>query len=207
VDTKVASEQVVLQAHAAGEVACTIVRPGDVYGPGSYFWTLTAVREIAARRLVLPAMGRGKISPVYVDDVVEGVTLAAAHERAIGQVFTLSGGHDVEARDFWGRYARMLGKGRVPVAPTPVVMFIAAVIDRSPAARLHHRGHPGWGSLLRPQGHVLDREGPLGAGLSALRRPRRGHETLRGVAARRGSDRAPLSQVRVGTMQSETAGG
>jgi nucleoside-diphosphate-sugar epimerase len=61
-------------------------------------------------------------------------TLAAAHERAIGQVFTLSGGHDVEDRDFCGRYARMLGKGRVPVAPTPVVVIIAAVIDR--AARL-----------------------------------------------------------------------
>lgn len=33
VDTKVASEQVVLQAHAAGEVDCTVIRPGDVYGP------------------------------------------------------------------------------------------------------------------------------------------------------------------------------
>jgi nucleoside-diphosphate-sugar epimerase len=43
VDTKVASEQVVLQAHSAGEVACTVVRPGDVYGPGSYFWTATPV--------------------------------------------------------------------------------------------------------------------------------------------------------------------
>jgi nucleoside-diphosphate-sugar epimerase len=75
-------------------------------------------------------MGRGKISPVYVDDLVDGVTLAAAHERAVGQVFTLSGGHDVEARDFVGRYARMLGKRRVPVAPTPEVVAIAAAMDR-----------------------------------------------------------------------------
>lgn len=35
VDTKIASEQVVLQAHAAGEIECTVLRPGDVYGPGS----------------------------------------------------------------------------------------------------------------------------------------------------------------------------
>ncbi len=68
VDTKVASEQVVLQAHAAGEVDCTIIRPGDVYGPGSYFWTVTPVREIAAHRAILPAMGRGEVSPVFVDD-------------------------------------------------------------------------------------------------------------------------------------------
>jgi nucleoside-diphosphate-sugar epimerase len=135
VDTKVASEQVVLQAHAAGEVACTIVRPGDVYGPGSHFWTVTPVREIAARRLVLPAMGRGQISPVYVDDLIEGVTLAAGHERAVGQIFTLSGGHDVDARDFFGRYARMLGRRRVRVAPTRAVVAMAAAIDRASRLR------------------------------------------------------------------------
>jgi nucleoside-diphosphate-sugar epimerase len=132
VDTKVASEQVVLQAHGAREVSCTIIRPGDVYGPGSHFWTLTPVREMAAHRLVLPAMGRGTMSPVYVDDLVEGIMLAAAHEDAVGQVFTLSGGRDVEAREFFGHYARMLGRRRVPVAPTPLVAGIAGA--------LHHAG-------------------------------------------------------------------
>jgi len=32
---KGASEHTVLAAHAAGEIDCTILRPGDVYGPGS----------------------------------------------------------------------------------------------------------------------------------------------------------------------------
>jgi nucleoside-diphosphate-sugar epimerase len=130
VDTKVASEQVVLQAHAAGEIACTVVRPGDVYGPGSHFWTLTPVREIAARRMVLPAMGRGLVSPVYVDDLVDGVVLAGGHPEGAGQVFTLTGERSVEGRDFFGRYARMLGKRRVAVAPTPVVISIAATLGR-----------------------------------------------------------------------------
>jgi len=128
VDTKVASEQVVLQTHGAREVGCTIVRPGDVYGPGSRFWTLTPVRELARRRIVLPAMGRGMMSPVFVDDLVEGTMLAAAHGDAVGEVFTLSGGHDVEAREFFGHYARMLGRRRVPVAPTPVVAAIAGAL-------------------------------------------------------------------------------
>jgi nucleoside-diphosphate-sugar epimerase len=135
VDTKLASEQVVLQAHAAGEILCTVVRPGDVYGPGSYFWTVAPVREIAARRLVLPALGRGHISAVYVDDLVEGVMLAAAAAGAVGQVFTVSGGHDVEARDFFGRYARMLGRKRVPVAPTGPVVAVAAALERADRLR------------------------------------------------------------------------
>ena len=59
VDTKIACEQVVLQAHAAGEIAVTIVRPGDVYGPGSRPWTIIPVEMIKANRFLLPAMGNG----------------------------------------------------------------------------------------------------------------------------------------------------
>ncbi|HZO58850.1 MAG TPA: NAD-dependent epimerase/dehydratase family protein [Solirubrobacterales bacterium] len=131
VDTKVASEQAVFAAHAGGEVPCTIIRPGDVYGPGSHFWTVTPVREIKRRRLMLPAMGKGHVSPVYIDDLVQGVMLAAAAPEGVGQAFTLTGGAGVETRDYFGRYARMVGKDSVPVAPTPVVIAMAATLGRT----------------------------------------------------------------------------
>src|SRR3954471_21759748 len=73
VDTKVAAEALVLRAHAAGELPCTIVRPGDVYGPRSRPWTLLPVEEIRRRRFVLPARGRGIFSPIFVDDLVDGI--------------------------------------------------------------------------------------------------------------------------------------
>lgn len=129
VDSKVASEQLVLQAHASGEVACTIIRPGDVYGPDSQ-WTITPVREIAARRLILPAMGRGHLAPVFIDDLVEGIVAAANKDNAAGQVFNMTGGVKVETREFFGYYARMLGKRSVPVAPTPLVLGIAMTVGR-----------------------------------------------------------------------------
>ena len=127
VDTKVASEQVVLQAHAAGQVACTIVRPGDVYGPGARSWTVLPVEEIRRGRLLLPAMGRGVFSPVYLDDVVEGIGRAARRAEGAGQVFTISGGAGVPTADFFGHYARLLGK-RIPVAPTPVARALAVAV-------------------------------------------------------------------------------
>lgn len=130
VDTKVASEQTVLQAHAAGEIACTIVRPGDVYGPGSHFWTVTPLRAIAAGRFVLPAMGHGQLSPVFVDDLVDGIARAAAAPEAAGQVFTVTGGETITTSVFFGHYARMLGKTSVPVAPTPLVLTLAATLGR-----------------------------------------------------------------------------
>lgn len=130
VDTRVASEQVVLQAHAAGELEATIVRPGDVYGPGSRPWTVLPVRMIKARRFLLPAMGRGIFSPVYVDDLVAGLVAAADRPEGVGQVFTLSGGVGVECRDFFGHYYRMLGRRGPVVMPTAAALALATAAER-----------------------------------------------------------------------------
>jgi len=130
VDTKIASEQVVLQAHAAGEAEVTVVRPGDVYGPGSRPWTVMPVELLKARRFALPARGRGIHSPVYVDDLVAGIVSAAGADAAAGQVITLSGGVGVQTREFFGHYARMLGRRGVPAVPTSVAIAAAAAQDR-----------------------------------------------------------------------------
>lgn len=130
VDTKIASEQVALQAHAAGEIDVTIVRPGDVYGPASRPWTVMPIEMMKARRLVLPARGRGIHSPVYVDDLVAGIIAAADSDAAAGQVITLSGGVGIPTREFFGHYARMLGQRRVPAVPTSVALAGAAAQSR-----------------------------------------------------------------------------
>lgn len=132
-DTKIASEQVVLQAHLEGRVAATIVRPGDVYGPRSRAWALLPAEMIRDRRFVLPGGGKGVFSPVYVDNLVDGVVLAAASEEAIGQVFTLSDGVGIANRDFFAPYAELVGR-RLRTLPTPLAMAAAAAVQR--AARL-----------------------------------------------------------------------
>jgi nucleoside-diphosphate-sugar epimerase len=137
VDTKIASEQVVLSAHAAGEIACTIVRPGDVYGPRSRPWTIEPVRLLKARQLLLPAGGRGTHSPVYVDDLVEGIVRAATTPAAAGRIFNLTGSEHPAIGDFFGHYCRMLGIGPPRSAPEGVIRNGARLIDA--AARLRGR--------------------------------------------------------------------
>jgi nucleoside-diphosphate-sugar epimerase len=127
VDTKIASEQVVLQAHGAGEVECAIVRPGDVYGPGSRPWTILPLEIIKSNRFLLPAMGHGVFSPVYVDDLVSGLVLAVEQPEAAGQVFTVSGSHGVSAKEFFAHYFRMLGKRGPLCLPTRVAVTAARV--------------------------------------------------------------------------------
>lgn len=133
VDTKVASEAVVLAAHAAGEVPCTIVRPADVYGPGSRPWTILPVQELARGRFALPAMGRGVFSPLYIDNLVDGMALAATDGKAAGQVLTLSDGAAVTTAEFFAHYGRLLGR-RVPVLPTAPARMLAR--GAAAAARL-----------------------------------------------------------------------
>jgi nucleoside-diphosphate-sugar epimerase len=124
VDTKIAAEALVLRAHAAGEVPCTIVRPGDVYGPRSRPWTVLPVEELARRRFILPALGRGIFSPVYIDNLVDGI-VAASGPAGAGGVFTLSDGVGVTTREFFGHYARLLGR-RLPVLPTGAAVALAS---------------------------------------------------------------------------------
>src|SRR3954468_15695710 len=129
-DSKIASEQVTLQAHVGGDVQATIVRPGDVYGPRSRGWTLLPVKMIKSGQMVLPAGGRGQIGPVYVDNLVDGVALAAPAPDGVGEIFTTADGYAVEMDEFFGHYARMLGKSGIRTLPTPVARTIAATGGR-----------------------------------------------------------------------------
>ena len=135
VDTKIASEQTVLAAHAAGEIDCTIVRPGDVYGPRSRPWTIEPVRLLKAGQLVLPGGGRGVHSPVYVDDLVDGIVRAAEAAAAPGRIFTLTGAEHPAIGDFFAHYSRMLGKPAARAVPYRVARAAAAAMDAVARAR------------------------------------------------------------------------
>lgn len=138
-DTKINSEAVVLAAHAAGETAVTVIRPGDVWGPGSV-WVRSPIAEMRkVTGFPLPNRGNGVFSPVYIDNFVDGLVLAAASETAIGQVLNISDGVGVRCSEFFGRMAAMCG-GTIRTLP----MGIAA-----PAADIV-------GSLLRRAGQKSD---------------------------------------------------
>jgi nucleoside-diphosphate-sugar epimerase len=125
-DTRVNSEAVVLAAHASGDMECTVVRPGDVIGPGSV-WVREPIRLAKARQLVLPAGGRGTFTPIDVEDLVDGVLLALASDEAAGQIYTLTGGYEIECREYFGRLASLAG-GRVTCLPTAVAVPMTAAV-------------------------------------------------------------------------------
>ncbi|WP_412068729.1 NAD-dependent epimerase/dehydratase family protein [Rubrivirga sp. IMCC43871] len=136
-DTKIAAEHAVFSEVASGRVRATVVRPGDVYGPGSRQWTVRAVEMLRAGRFALVDGDRGVLAPVFVDDVVAGILAAAGGEGAVGEAFHLSG-PGVSPRVFFGHYARMTGvrlrsvPPRLARAVAPVVAAGARLVGKEP---------------------------------------------------------------------------
>lgn len=111
---KGASEHMVLAAHAAGEIDCTIVRPGDVYGPGSRAWLTEPLKMAKAGQLILPDGGRGRWTPVYIDDLLDGVMLAAGLPQGRGQIFHISAAESVSVGEFFANHWRWAGRSGSP---------------------------------------------------------------------------------------------
>ncbi|MCK9898343.1 NAD-dependent epimerase/dehydratase family protein [Frankia sp. AgB32] len=147
-DALAAAEQAVSAAAAHG-LGVTILRVGDAYGPRAGRWTLWPVLLMRARRFVLVGGGRGVVSPVHVDDVVDAATAVAAADRSAvaGEVLHVTGGEPVLAAEFFGYYSRMLD---VPV-PRSVSARVFEAVDAWERVRTLAQGHrAGGGSASTP---------------------------------------------------------
>jgi nucleoside-diphosphate-sugar epimerase len=159
-DTKITGEHTVLAAHASGEIDCTIIRPGDVYGPASRAWIVVPIEMMKSRQFLLPDGGRGVFSPVYIDDLVDGIVLAAGVAAGAGQVFNLTSGQGVPCAEFFGHHWHWLGKrGAIPSLPTSLAIRIAEA--GAALARLTGRsseiGRGSIGLLSRPGTYSIEK--------------------------------------------------
>lgn len=159
-DTTVAAEHQALLAHAAGEVAVTVVRPADVYGPHSQWWTVRPVELLRRNLLVLVDGGAGILSPTYVDDAISGALAAALAPAGAGQVFHVTGGQAVTVGEFFDCYARMLER-TIRSVPALAAKALAGPVDAlsrnlgwqppfSPRA-LEYLTHPGTYSIAKAE--------------------------------------------------------
>ena len=127
--TKGASEHVVLAAHAAGEMKCTIIRPGDVYGPGSRAWLIEPLKMARSGQFILPNQGNGRFTPVYIDDLLDGVMLAAGLAEGAGQIFILAGDRSVSCKQFFSYHWKWAGKTKkMPSLPLKATLALTQAL-------------------------------------------------------------------------------
>jgi nucleoside-diphosphate-sugar epimerase len=115
--TKIESEHAVLELNG-GDFGVVVIRPGDVYGPGSVPWVKRPLDLMRRHLLVVPR--GGVINTVYVDNLVDGIFLAIG-ANARGQAFNVSDGVATAFGDYFAALARRAGLRPPRVLPAPVV--------------------------------------------------------------------------------------
>jgi nucleoside-diphosphate-sugar epimerase len=128
IDTKSASDRLAIRRGAI------VVRPGDVYGPGSVPWTLRPAQLLGARQLALPGRGDGTMLPAYIDDLVESIVLALQQGKP-GEAYTAWDGNPVSFRDYFERLAKAIGAKPPRRLPRPLLHAIAGATEAIAKAR------------------------------------------------------------------------
>jgi nucleoside-diphosphate-sugar epimerase len=122
IDTKSASDAI------AARRGAVVVRPGDVYGPGSVPWTVRPVQLMASRQFALPNKGDGTMLPAYIDDLVAGIVLALRRGTP-GRAYTIWDGHGVSFSEYYDRMAEALDLRKPPRLPKPLLFAAGAALE------------------------------------------------------------------------------
>lgn len=131
IDTKSASDRL------ASRRGAVVIRPGDVYGPGSVPWLVRPLELARSGRLAVPSPGDGVMLPVYIDDLVEAV-LRGLERGEPGRTYTAWDGRPIRFREYFDRIAAMAGAP--PTRAVPGSLLALAGAAEEAWARL--RGRP-----------------------------------------------------------------
>ena len=86
--TKLDAERLVLSAARDAGLPAVVLRPGQIFGPGSERTTPNGTIAIAGRWIAVGSGGQA-VPLVYRDDVVDALLLAAERPGVVGRVFNL----------------------------------------------------------------------------------------------------------------------
>jgi nucleoside-diphosphate-sugar epimerase len=127
IDTKSASDAM------AARRGAVIVRPGDVYGPGSIPWVVRPVELMRSRRFAIPGRGDGTMLPAYIDDLVAAIVLALQRGKP-GQAYTVWDGEGVSFAEYYRQLAVAAGTPEPMKLPKPLLWAVGGAIET--AARI-----------------------------------------------------------------------
>ncbi|HQP89201.1 MAG TPA: NAD-dependent epimerase/dehydratase family protein [Thermoanaerobaculia bacterium] len=142
-ESKLEGEKIAREAHGTGGLETTVVRPGAIWGPGDPNVVPRIVRLL--RRGAMPYVGGGRnlVGLVHVENLVRGLLLAGSVPAAAGEVFHLTDGEEITAREAIDGIADALGVPRPRVSlPFPLVLAAAALVEGTARALRLRRPPP-----------------------------------------------------------------
>jgi nucleoside-diphosphate-sugar epimerase len=107
--TKVESEQLVMNSHREHKLPVVVLRPGFIYGPRDRTVMPKLLGNMRKGKLRYIGGGKGAMNCIYVGNLVEAALLAVEKPEAVGQIYNLTDGELVSKRRFIESIADGLG--------------------------------------------------------------------------------------------------
>ena len=113
----------------AGGMRVTILRPGDVYGPGSIPWVQRPLALMRRGLFMLPDGGRGQLNHVHVENLVDAVADTLRRDVG-GAVFNITDGRASTCMAYFSQLAATAGLPPPRTAPSWMMRPLFHVLDR-----------------------------------------------------------------------------
>lgn len=131
--SKIEGEQLALSFHKDRKLDVVVVRPVGIYGPGDTRF-LKLFRHIYRGNFRMIGTGKVLYHLTFVEDLVQGIILAAEAQKASGQIYTLGGSEYLPLEELVRLIAEILDKRvsrlRIPLAPVYAAAFLCELICR-----------------------------------------------------------------------------
>ena len=127
--SKQAQERIAWNYFHDYNLALTVVRPTNVYGPGSQPWVHDVLEQLKSGMPALVSGGKANAGLCYVDNLVSLLILVGQNPKSIGQAYNCSDGSDVT----WGQYftdLAKISKAKTPTSiPYPFAKLSSALVE------------------------------------------------------------------------------
>jgi nucleoside-diphosphate-sugar epimerase len=122
--TKLEGEKLVLSCRE--RLPVVIIRIAETYGPGDRR-LLKLFKGIRKKVFFIIGSGSNMHHPIYIDDLIEGLFLAATVAEAAGRLFVLAGEEPLTTAAMVETIAKQLGT-RIPAFHLPLSAFLVAAV-------------------------------------------------------------------------------
>lgn len=121
--TKIEGEKALLKLNTPPDFGIIIIRPGDVYGPGSIPWVVRPILLMQQRLFACVNGGQGVMNHVYVDNLIEAIFLATEQET-YGEIFNITDGKTTSWKEYFTHLAEIAAAPAPFSLPAGVLKFL-----------------------------------------------------------------------------------
>lgn len=139
--SKIMAEHALRGLDEPGQFNVHVIRPGDVYGPGSVPWVLRPVQHMRKRTFLYVDPRRSVINHVYIDNLLDAIEVIVAGGADLsGQPVIVTDGERTLSGDYFGWFAKHIGSKRHLALPgwlaEPAVGALAGALPKNLSSAL-----------------------------------------------------------------------